>query len=133
MSDGAKQPAPRAWHFTPLPGMHTKEASACARDLLAAVMPWATKKQEARTRLSQAPHPQLLEADGMSCDLYGALARALEWDGFAIAYELRIIEHWPADAELVAAIHRWSCALKKARIDAWIAKKEADKARRAAA
>lgn len=133
MSTPAKPlPAPRAWHFTPLPGMHTKEASACAKDLLAALMPWVQKKQAARQALNQQMHIQLADQDAMSCDIYGALARAQEWDGFAVAYELKIIERWPADADLVAAIHRWSCALKKTRIEAWIARKEAAKKGRAA-
>lgn len=122
----SKLPTPRAWHFVPLPNMHSKEATACARDLVAAVTPWIEKKREARRLAAAAPIPALeQDADTLSCDVASALSRALEWDGFAVAFELRLISRWPADADLVAAIHRWSCALKKARIEAWLARKKA--------
>jgi len=105
----------QVWFYIPLSGRRTDEATRHVGSLVTAVMPWIT-------RLLESGHPagnKFAYDDEIRCAVAGALVRAEKWDGYKVARELEIGFGWPCDAELVQVIHRWSCDLKTASINAW--------------
>lgn len=110
----ATKPRP-VWFYIPLAGRRTDEAARHVGSLVTAVMPWIT-------RLVESGHPAVKKFtydDDIRCALAGALVRTEQWDGYKVARELETGYFWPCDAELVQAIHRWSCDLKTTSINAW--------------
>lgn len=106
------------WHYVPQSLRRSAEASRHVDSLLTLVGPWLQEKAAGAER----PNPRIALHDDVRCALAGALADELEWDGFRLAYNLKT-RAWPADAELVQILHRWSCDLKRAAIAAWREKK----------
>lgn len=126
-------PALRIWHYVPLPGCHTDDVIRHVDKLTELVLPWS---HLAARRLAAASKPvpdSLSDSAELRAALAGALSRAIEWEGFAVAYELRLIDRWPADSELTNIIQRWSCRLKASAIAAWKARQAPKKPRARAA
>jgi hypothetical protein len=117
-------PQSKNWHFIPLPGMHSTEAARVVTALVTQLTPWLEKAQSRLQFQQKTPPESLTDPDEIRCALAGALTRAMEWDGYTIAHELRLISRWPVDFDLCARLHRWSCALKTTRLAAWKASKE---------
>lgn len=110
----ASKPPP-IWHYIPNAGYRTVDASRYVGTLVAAILPWILKLQQSGKPMAK----RFQFDDEVRCALAGALSRAVEWDGFLIAHELKLVTAWPSDAELVQLIHRWSCDLKTSTLNAW--------------
>lgn len=110
----ATKPRP-VWYYVPLPGRRTDDAARHVGSLVTALLPWIARQAE-----SEKPSAKKFQYDDdVRCALAGALVRAVEWDGYKLARELDNGFFWPVDAELVQLLHRWSCDLKTASINAW--------------
>jgi len=105
---------PPVWHYVPFAGNHSSDASKYVDSLRAAIKSWTD------AQVTEDPAgARYLDEDAVRCDLAGALARSLEWDGLMICHELKLISRWRCNFELAAAIQRWSCSLKTRVVAEW--------------
>lgn len=116
-------PRRRGFHFIPYAPKRSDQVCANVGALVFAVLPWVQRMNEAAAQLI----PALQDADEIRVHIAGALMRAAEWDGFMLCHELCVVSAWPADAELVQIIHRWSCDLRSREIESWKARKDASR------
>lgn len=126
------QPTRRIWHHVPLAQYRANDVRDHAPELMDALRPWieAARSGLKAYRLLKYYHPfergPLQTRDAVDSELLGditvALQNAIEWEGFTLGYELKILE-WPVDTELVQTCQRWSIATRSARIQAWRDKK----------
>jgi hypothetical protein len=138
-STAAEKPKRRVWHFVPYYPKLSEQVSLHVDSCVAAISRWveqakAGERSAAFVNVPKFPenwqHGQPLppsypkDDDDVKCDLTVALMGCHEWDGFTLAVRLTY-QNWPADAELVQALHRWSCDLRRNQYAVYKASKDA--------
>lgn len=129
----------RIWHYVPFARQRTEDAIKHGPALAAALQPWIDAAQAGLKRDTiKATHRYAIDMAGrekttrvelqspteIRDGIVTVLAKVEEWDGYLVARELSYYG-FPSDAELVQAIHRWSCKLKSDSIAEWKARKAA--------
>jgi hypothetical protein len=117
-----------AWHYKPSRHFHTEEAVRHVDSLAEALLVWVASERPAKV-LDVAGEVDLEE---LRAQLASALAAAVEWDGRSVVAQLVAKFSWPDEQTLVERIHRWSCALHRAKYENWIAQRDARRERRRA-
>lgn len=116
------------WHEQPRHGCHSTDACRWASSLAAALTIWFESAIAGELRywpmrqVVSMTGPHRKTEDDFLSDCAAALAESVEWDGFILAQVLEK-RGWPADADLVGRCSRWSCARRKARMDAYFSSK----------